>query len=74
VHEPSMFYWPWELRNVINEARIMIFGYDANIRVLAANNLMGIRDHARNLLARLRNERAKFPVCDIGLLTIVSTR
>jgi len=35
-----MFYWPWELRNVINEARIMMFGYDANIKVLAAKNLM----------------------------------
>ncbi|OXV06684.1 hypothetical protein Egran_05549 [Elaphomyces granulatus] len=62
VQEPSMFYWPWELRNVINEARIMMFGYDANIKVLAAKNLMGIRDHARNLLARLRNERAIFPI------------
>lgn len=40
----------------------MVFGYDANIRVLAAKNLMGIRDHAVNLLARLRNERATFPV------------
>jgi hypothetical protein len=57
-----MFYWPWELRNIIKEARIMTFGYDANIRVLAAKNLMGIRDHAMNLLARLRNERATFPV------------
>ena len=59
-----MFYWPWELRNLIKEARIMTFGYDANIKVLAAKNLMGIRDHAVNLLARLRNERAIFPVSE----------
>lgn len=44
----------------------MVFGYDANIRVLAAKNLMGIRDHAVNLLARLRNERATFPVREMG--------
>jgi hypothetical protein len=62
MHEPNMFYWPWELRDVIKDARIMVFGYDANIRVLAAKNLMGIHDHATNLLARLRNERATSPV------------
>ena len=59
-----MFFWPWELRSVVEDARIMTFGYDANIKVLAAKNLMGIRDHAKSLLPRLRNERAVSPVRD----------
>ena len=59
-----LFYWPWELHTLIKEARIMTFGYDANIKVLAAKNLMGIHDHAVNLLARLRNERTVFPVSE----------
>jgi hypothetical protein len=58
----SGFYWPYELRNVISKARVMTFGYDARIQVLATKNLMGIHDHAVNLLGRLRNERATFPV------------
>jgi len=72
LHDPSHFYWPFELHNLINEARIMAFGYDSNIRFLAAKNLMGIHDHAVNLLARLRNERATSPVREMRFDTTVT--
>lgn len=60
--KPHNFYWAWEIRNLIKDARILTFGYDSNIRIIATKNLMGLRDHAMNLLARLRNERASFSV------------
>jgi hypothetical protein len=40
----------------------MTFGYDASITIMAQKSLMGIHDHATNLLGRLRNERATMAV------------
>jgi hypothetical protein len=44
----------------------MTFGYDSNIKLMAAKNLMAISDHAVSLLARIRNERAVFPVGSVN--------
>jgi hypothetical protein len=61
-HESTKFFWQYEFRNVLKEARIMTFGYDANIKIIAGKNLMAVHDHAVSLLARVRNERGMFPV------------
>jgi hypothetical protein len=57
TNESTGFYWPWELRNSLKQARIMAFGYDAKYETSASHNLMGIHDYAISLLSRTRNER-----------------
>ncbi|KAH8743523.1 hypothetical protein BGZ57DRAFT_980045, partial [Hyaloscypha finlandica] len=57
-HDETLFFWPRELGNDLKECRIMTFGYDASITIMAQKSLMGIHDHATSLLGRVRNERA----------------
>ncbi|KAF2268869.1 hypothetical protein CC78DRAFT_510110, partial [Lojkania enalia] len=58
AHEESGFYWPAELVNSVPKSRVMTFGYNADFK-LGSSNLMGIRQHAENLLLCLRHARPK---------------
>lgn len=55
-HE-SGYFWPWELRNFVPDARVMLFGYDADIAQGLSSNLALIKDFASCLLGSLVNKR-----------------
>ncbi|KAM0429256.1 hypothetical protein ACHAPT_006470 [Fusarium lateritium] len=51
------FFWPWELQNKVKNARVMVFGYNADVTSAFADNLIRIRDIGRMLLSDLVVER-----------------
>ncbi|EEU40088.1 uncharacterized protein NECHADRAFT_76027 [Fusarium vanettenii 77-13-4] len=53
----SKFFWPWELKNKVKNARVMVFGYNADVTSSFADNLIRIRDIGRMLLSDLVVER-----------------
>ncbi|KAI8679350.1 hypothetical protein NCS57_00213000 [Fusarium keratoplasticum] len=56
THE-TKFFWPWELKNKVKNARVMVFGYNADVTSSFADNLIRIRDIGRMLLSDLVVER-----------------
>jgi len=57
THRSTMFYWPWELRKHLPEARVMVYGYDADISPQFATNLIRIKGLAETFLSSLVNKR-----------------
>ncbi|KAK5657168.1 hypothetical protein OQA88_3225 [Cercophora sp. LCS_1] len=55
-HEPTDFYWPVDIAKTLPTARIMVFGYVADISSGSSNSL-GVYQHAESLLLHLRNNR-----------------
>lgn len=53
----SKFFWPWELKNKVKNARVMVFGYNADVTSSFADNLIRIRDIGRMLVSDLVVER-----------------
>ncbi|SPN97805.1 uncharacterized protein DNG_01317 [Cephalotrichum gorgonifer] len=56
-HHATGFFWPWELRNDVADARVMLFGYNADTEQGFSTNLARIKDYARALLGDLVNKR-----------------
>lgn len=56
-HPSSGFFWPWELRRHLPDARIMLFGYDADIAPELGTNLIRIKGIAESFLGSLVNKR-----------------
>ncbi|PKS12546.1 hypothetical protein jhhlp_000754 [Lomentospora prolificans] len=55
-NESTGFFWPSELPKILPTARIMLFGYIADVTAGSANPL-GVYQHAESLLLHLRNNR-----------------
>ena len=55
-HERTGFFWPTELAKTLPTARIMVFGYVADISS-GATNALGVYQHAESLLLHLKNNR-----------------
>jgi hypothetical protein len=55
-HEDSGFYWPADLKRLIPDARIMVFGYLADVAAGSSNSL-GVYQHAQSLVLQLKNNR-----------------
>jgi hypothetical protein len=59
LHKESEMHWPSQiLHNEISDARIMVWGYDANVTSFwghAARNRLG--EHAKNLMGDLVHRR-----------------
>jgi len=56
-HFTTDFLWPWEIQNHVSDARVMLFGYDADISPQLGTNLIRIRSLAEALLSGLVNKR-----------------
>lgn len=54
--ERTGFFWPLELARTLPQARIMVFGYVADISA-GATNTLGVYQHAEGLLLHLKNNR-----------------
>ena len=57
------FFWPWELRNVLNKARVMTFGYNAGMGSDLTENFIRIKGIASSLNGALANRRLTAEVC-----------
>ncbi|KAK4451554.1 hypothetical protein QBC34DRAFT_401310 [Podospora aff. communis PSN243] len=69
-HERTGFFWPKELAKTLPKARIMVFGYVADI-FNGSTNTLGVYQHAESLLLHLKNNRVsasqeKRPIVFIG--------
>jgi hypothetical protein len=65
--ESTGFYWPSDVfKSLPSSARIMVFGYVADISAGASNKL-GVYQHAESLLLHLKNNRLKSEVGAIRL-------
>ncbi|KAK3322970.1 hypothetical protein B0H66DRAFT_217876 [Apodospora peruviana] len=69
-HELTGFFWPADLAKTLPTARIMVFGYMADISSGSSNSL-GVYQHAESLLLHLRNNRVdswqeKRPIVFLG--------
>ncbi|KAH0559860.1 hypothetical protein GP486_003625, partial [Trichoglossum hirsutum] len=56
-HKATKFYWPWELRHKLPYARVIVYGYNANIETGLADNLTSISGIASTLISRIVRER-----------------
>jgi len=56
--ERTGFFWPTELAKTLPQARIMVFGYVADISA-GATNTLGVYQHAEGLLLHLKNNRTE---------------
>jgi len=54
--ERTGFFWPPELGNILPKARVMVFGYVADISA-GSSNTLGVYQHAEGLLLHLKNNR-----------------
>lgn len=57
AHPSTGFFWPWDLRKRIPDARVLLFGYDADITPQFGTNLIRIKGLAESLLGNLVNKR-----------------
>jgi hypothetical protein len=55
--QDTRFFWPRDIHREIDGIRVVTFGYPAGVEWSLSRNLMGIHDHAVDLLTSLRNER-----------------
>ncbi|PMD55379.1 uncharacterized protein K444DRAFT_511611, partial [Hyaloscypha bicolor E] len=55
--QDTRFFWPRDIHREIDGIRVVTFGYPAGVEWSLSRNLMGIHDHAVDLLTLLRNER-----------------
>lgn len=62
-HSSTGFFWPWELRKHVPDARVMLFGYDADLAPQLGTNLIRIKGLAENLLSSLVNKRQEDYLC-----------
>ncbi|CAH0004296.1 unnamed protein product [Clonostachys byssicola] len=69
-HATSGFYWPWELSKQIPYARVMVFGYDADIKTSLSTSLARIQDLGTAFLTKLGNFRQKKEERDRPLIFI----
>lgn len=56
-HPKNDFYWPWELRHDLNHTRVMVFGYNADVKSELAQNFVRIKSVAASLNNTLANKR-----------------
>ncbi|KAK0613234.1 hypothetical protein B0T14DRAFT_605806 [Immersiella caudata] len=70
THPSSGFFWPWELRNHLNDARVMVFGYDAKITSQLGTNEIRIKGIAQILLGKLSDKRQEDEELDRPLIFI----
>jgi hypothetical protein len=57
VNSENEFYWPWEIGQFVARARVMVYGYNADLETGFEQNLMRIRDFARIFLRDLWDMR-----------------
>lgn len=54
--QPTGFYWPRDLPTALPMARVMVFGYLADVAA-GSSNPLGVYQHAESLLLHLKNSR-----------------
>jgi hypothetical protein len=70
THKPTDFFWPWELHKHVPDARVMSYGYDADVSPQFGTNLMRIKNLAAAFLSNLVNMRQEDDVCRYHSLII----
>lgn len=51
------FYWPWQLRNDLRSARVMVFGYNADFEISSTTNQISIKAIAESFISAIIDER-----------------
>ncbi|CAI7624444.1 unnamed protein product [Penicillium manginii] len=57
THNTTDFFWPWELRRHIPDARVLCYGYDSDVSPQLGTNLIRIKSLAASFLSNLVNKR-----------------